>query len=159
MSSLVVSANIRDDKGQLIAELKDNQWSHQARPAIFDRNHTDSALEIRDSKGDIALQVVDFGSDVYVSGVFHCRKGTSWTIFTYRNPSGKLFTIIVGQRPGAEPWPIPPICEYPSDQKLGICPRIASVPRPDPKDTSAYEITQSMDICNKTVNADQTPMR
>src|SRR6267142_2020529 len=46
-----VSANIRNEKGDLIAELRDNEWTHQARPAIFDRNYTDHVLEIRDSHG------------------------------------------------------------------------------------------------------------
>ncbi len=58
----------------------DNEWSHQSRPAIFDRNYTDNAVEIRDSKGDVVLQAVDLGPAIYAAGVLRCRNGVSITI-------------------------------------------------------------------------------
>ena len=43
---LLVSTQIRDETGSLIAETKDNEWKQG--PAIFDRNYTHDVLEIRD---------------------------------------------------------------------------------------------------------------
>jgi hypothetical protein len=56
-----------------VAEIKDNEWSHQPRPAIFDRNYTSNILEIRDAMtGRVSLQLVDLGEAVYIAGLFLC---------------------------------------------------------------------------------------
>jgi hypothetical protein len=67
-------------KGGAIAEIKNNEWSHQPRPAIFDCNYANSSiLEIRDATtGRISLQLVDLGETVCISGTFICSH-SGWT--------------------------------------------------------------------------------
>ena len=112
----------------ILAEMVDNEWSHQSRPAIFDRNYTDNALEIRDSKGDVVLQAVDLGPAIYAA-VCVCRNGVSITIGPDPVGRGGIFDIT---QPGAAPdFHVSPICDYPSEQKLGSCPGISSVKNPE----------------------------
>ena len=75
---MLVSAKLKNERGDLVAEMKDNEWTHQARRAIFDRNYNDNVLEIKDVSGRVALQVADFGEAVELAGVFHCSKDL-WT--------------------------------------------------------------------------------
>jgi len=116
---LLVTAQISDERGGLIAEMKDNEWKHQPQPAIFDRNCTRDVLEIKDKAGKVALQVANLGSTVAVAAVFHCKNG--WTYMA--GPIGGEGSAIELRHPG-EPLQseIPPICDYPSDLHFGSCP-------------------------------------
>ena len=121
---LLVSTQIRNSKGELLAQMVDNEWSHQARPAIFDRNYRDNAIEIKDSAGNVALQVVDLGKTIYLAGVFRCRNGQSLTVGPDPVAGGGLLDIA---NPGVEPeYFLKPICEYPSELHFGSCPGIPS---------------------------------
>jgi len=120
---LIVSTVIRNEKGDLIAELKDNEWALQQQPAIFDRNYTDNLLEVRDNAGNIALQVVDLGNTIHVAGIFHCRNG--WT--TVMGPFGRGAAFDI-RPPGVQAeYKITPICEYPSATHLRSCPGLKSL--------------------------------
>src|ERR1700730_12678125 len=118
---LLVTTQISDERGELIAEMKHNEWKHQPQPAIFDRNYTRDALEIRDKTGRIALQVANLGSTVAVAAVFHCKNG--WTYMA--GPIGGEVSAIELRRP-AQPlqFEIPAICEYPSDLHFGSGPGV-----------------------------------
>jgi len=77
---LLVTTQVRNDRGELIAEMKDNEWKHQPQPAIFDRNYTRDALEIRDKTGKVAIQVANLGNTVDVAAVFIARTvGPIWS--------------------------------------------------------------------------------
>jgi len=91
-AKLYVAAKIRDEKGNLIAELNDNQWFHQVRPGIYDRNYNDQVLEIIGPDGNVVLQVVDLGSAVYVAGFFRCESGWS-TVIGPRNDGATLLDL------------------------------------------------------------------
>ncbi len=118
---LLVTTRIRDASGLLLAEMKDNEWKHLPQPAIFDRNYTADALEIRDRSGKVALQVANLGSTVDVAALFHCVNG--WTYLV--GPIGGAGSAIELRPPGQElQFEIPPICEYPSDLHFGSCPGV-----------------------------------
>jgi hypothetical protein len=118
---LFVSTHIRDGSGSLIAEMKDNEWKHQQQPAIFDRNYTKDASEIRDGTGKVVLQVANIGNSLDLAAIFHCKNG--WTYMV--GPIGGEGSAIELRRPG-EPLrsEFPPICDYPSDRHFGSCPGI-----------------------------------
>jgi hypothetical protein len=142
---LSISTKLFDDKGAELAELDHNAWTHQARPAIFDRNYTDNAFEIRDASGAVTLQVVNLGSAIYFAGVLHCRNGRA-TVFGKGARGGTAWELL---RPGQKPTlTIHPICDYPSTEKLGVCPGIASLPVPT-SDNPDYRFLGSIDICGK----------
>ncbi len=141
---LYVTTKIRDESGDLIAELNDNQWSHQARPGIYDRNYNDHVLEIIGPDGNVVLQVVDFGRAIYVAGFFRCRNAWS-TVIGPGSVGGALLDI----RPPGKPhvYEIPRICEYPSDQKFGSCPGAASIKVPSINDRMMRLLPTGLDIC------------
>jgi hypothetical protein len=112
---MLVSAKLKNADGDLVAEVTNNEWSLQARPAIFDRNYTDNILEIRDTKGRVSLQLMELGDTVYVAGRFICSHDRStYTIL----PDGFLEMRPYGIPISRE---IPPVCEYPSALHLGQC--------------------------------------
>jgi hypothetical protein len=117
---LLVTTRVRDANGSLIAEMSDNEWTHQSKPAIFDRNYTENALEIRDSAGRVVLQVADLGNTINVAAVFHCKNGWTYLVGPLAGGSG------VELRPPGEPLTsqIPTICDYPSELHFGSCPGI-----------------------------------
>jgi type II secretory pathway pseudopilin PulG len=141
---LYVNAKIRNERGELIAELDDNQWSHQVRPAIFDRNYNDHLLEIIGSDGNVVLQVVDFGRAIYVGGLFRCRNAWSTVI----GPASNGAALLDIRPPGkAHIYEIPRICEYSSDRRLGSCPGIASMKVPPAGDQSIRPLPTGLDLC------------
>jgi hypothetical protein len=143
---MLVSTNIRGEKGDLIAELRDNEWTHQLRPAIFDRNYTDHVLEIRDSRGKVALQVVDFGRTIHVAGIFRCKNG--WKVALGPWSNGAVFDI---RPPYAElKYEIPAICQYPSDSNLGVCPGVESLKASVLPEGQAMLLTAPINICTAT---------
>jgi hypothetical protein len=130
---LLVTARVRDTSGSIIAEMNDNEWKHQRQPAIFDRNYTQDALEIRDNTGKVVLQVANLGNTVDVAAIFHCKNG--WTYMA--GPIAGEGSAIELRPPGeALRSEIPPICNYPSDLHFGSCPgierlkKMASGPHP-----------------------------
>jgi hypothetical protein len=118
---LLVTTRVRDSSGGIIAEMNDNEWKHQPQPAIFDRNYTQDALEIRDNTGRVVLQVANLGNTVDVAAIFHCKNG--WTYMA--GPIAGEGSAIELRPPGeALRSEIPPICNYPSDLHFGSCPGI-----------------------------------
>jgi hypothetical protein len=141
---MLVSTKIRNEKGDLIAELHDNEWTHQSRPGIFDRNYTEHALEIRDTRGRVALQVVDFGRTVHVAAIFRCKNGWTVVMGPWTN-GGAAFDL---RPPYMESrLEISPICEYPSDNHFGQCPgadKLKAVALPEGQ---AMLLAAPVDIC------------
>jgi hypothetical protein len=142
---MLVSWKLRNTKGELIAEIKNNEWSHQPRPAIFDRNYTNHILEIRDgTTGKVSLQLVDLGEMVYVSGTFLCSH-SGWTFTVGPSPAGGA--SIQPRPPGVESSiVISPLCQYPSAQHLGQCSSksVESLIKPGYR---AYPIWTPLQVC------------
>jgi hypothetical protein len=120
---LLVTTTIRDTKGQIVAELTNNEWQTN-KNNIFDRNYTDNALEVRDQNGKIALQVVHFGDTIHFAGIFRCRNGFT-NVFCPLPEGGSIIDI---KSPGEESQhSIVPIFEYPSNLHFGSCPGLGSL--------------------------------
>ena len=73
---LFVSAEIRNENVDLVAELKDNNEWALNKNEDYDRNYNDQSLEVRDNPGDVVLQVVDFGDTINLAGVFRCSRNS-----------------------------------------------------------------------------------
>jgi hypothetical protein len=141
---LLVTTTIRDSKGDIIAELKDNEWQVN-KANIFDRNYTDDALEVRDQVGKVSLQVVHFGDTIHLAGVFRCRSG--WTnVFCPLAEGGAVIDI---KPPGVEPeHSILPIFEYPSERHFGSSPGLSSLEKLIIHGSGpAYRMGGALDIC------------
>jgi hypothetical protein len=138
---MLVSTKLKNLKGDLVAEVRNNEWSHQPRPAIFDRNYTDSILEIRDATtGRVSLQLKDLGETVYIAGTFLCSH-SGWT---YTITPGPIMEL---RPPGAAiSQVIPPVCEYPSALHLGQCSsnKAESLIKPD---SPVYPVWTPLQVC------------
>lgn len=148
-NKLLVSTSIRGKEGDLIAELKDNEWQLNRKNAVFDRNYSDIALEVREQSGKVALQVVHLGDTIHLAGIFRCRSGWSTVI----GPAGDHGSRMELKPPGESPsLAIPPICEYPSDRHLGSCPGAKALDRQVIHgDGPAYRMGGALDLCGKAI--------
>ena len=52
-----ISTPVLDRSGKKIANIEKNHWTVVAQPEIWDKNYTDNALEIKDSRGEVVLQL------------------------------------------------------------------------------------------------------
>lgn len=141
---LYVSAKIRSKEGELVAELKDNEWQLN-KGAIFDRNYNDRCLEVRDRFGKVILQVVNFGKCIHFAGIFHCKNSKTFALI----PIGKTGAIMEIRPPGVElEHEIVPICEYPSQHYFGQCPGFDDLKQLiDFSNSGGYRLGGSLEIC------------
>ncbi len=115
-----VSTKVKDREGTLIAELVRNEWSINKNTA-YDRNYSTDALEVRDSTGDIVLQVRAAGDRIQLQGKFYGRNDKGVGIGKMIGPDGKVggcIEITGPERPEMR-LHIEPIFKYPSSQHLG----------------------------------------
>ncbi len=113
---LYVSTELLDPNGNLIAELKRNQW--KVAPSAWDRNYTNDALEIRNPQGRVALQVRLVNDRVQLQGEWWNSSGRGVRLVKSPDPDhpGGLFVFL---KTGNEAPQVQPIFEYPSDLHLG----------------------------------------
>jgi hypothetical protein len=114
--ALKVSAQVRDQAGNLIVELNRNEWKVAPAPNLWDRNYTGQALEVIDSRGTVVLQVRLVSDDAIK------LRGTWWV--TLPPPNGRVqLTLTDGQfifTPSTRSPPvIAQIFKYPSDTHFG----------------------------------------
>ncbi len=113
---LKVSVKIRNKNG-IIAELIKNEWKVNPNN-IYDRNYSVNALEVKDSIGEIVLQVKHVGDKIQFQGKFYDDDGKG--VALGKDPSGKggIIEITGANHPQLE-LKIEPIFMYPSELHLG----------------------------------------
>ncbi|WP_315716481.1 MULTISPECIES: hypothetical protein [unclassified Bradyrhizobium] len=117
-----VSTQIGDADGNVIAEIVRNEWKVSPGRA-WDRNYSDDALEVKDSRGLVVLQVRALPDRIQIQGAWWVDMGfNGWAqLFIFSDPPPErgaklVFALKNGK---GEPPSIPPIFEYPSDLHLG----------------------------------------
>jgi hypothetical protein len=117
---VVLSTVIRDEKGEIIAELVRNEWRVNPHKA-FDRNYAKGAIEVRDATGDIVLQARLQDDRVQLSAKFRDAEGHAVGIGKIRGPDGNVGGAIefTGSAHPRLTLKIPPLFRYPSDLHLG----------------------------------------
>jgi hypothetical protein len=70
-----VSSQIFDREGHLIVELVRNEWKVAPPPRTWDRNYTDDALEVRDGRGLVVLQVRALIDCIQIQGLWWIDMG------------------------------------------------------------------------------------
>lgn len=116
-----ISAKFRNSNGNLVAELIKNEWIHKPLESdlIWDRNYSENALEVKDGKGRVILQVRLKKNIIQLQGVFFDEHGNGCAMYETCDPSnpGGLFNLNVTEKD----FPvINPIFKYPSIKYLGI---------------------------------------
>jgi hypothetical protein len=144
---IMVSADIRNEQGELIAALKDNEWQLN-RDLIFDRNYSDVAVEVRDKSGNVVLQVANLGEITYFAGILRCRTGKVVAIL---NNKGVPWFYLSPGTTLPQDVKIDALFEYPSELHLGSCPGYEKLRAADAAITSAsdgvYALQESVDVC------------
>lgn len=117
----LVSMKIRDQKGNIIAELTENEWSVNKNNSC-DRNYSDRALEVKDQSGDIVLQM-KFDENigrVQIQAKTYDKNGRGFSIGKGNGPDGPGGHIeITGSEHPELKLKIEPLFKYPSALHFG----------------------------------------
>jgi hypothetical protein len=116
-----VSTRIVDGSGNLIAEIIRNEWKVSPTQA-WDRNYSDDALEVKDSRGLVILQVRALPDRIQVQGGWWINMGPpngTRRLWVWKDPTKDGAQFVINPKDDANPIVIPPIFEYPGDQHLG----------------------------------------
>ena len=114
---LMVSTQIRDQSGDLVAELIRNAWKVSPPPKTWDRNYNSDSLEVKNAKGQIVLQVRVFPDRIRILGEWWGQDGMGVRII--RPPGQRSLILILDQRVHPNEPHIEPIFEYPSEAHFG----------------------------------------
>ncbi|MFH1101385.1 MAG: hypothetical protein V1726_05050 [Methanobacteriota archaeon] len=112
---LKISTILRNENGEIVAELKANEW--QVNPnLIFDRNFDDTAIEVINTKGDVVLQADLVERCVKFVGYFYREDG--WQIAVGPSETGGGYIEL--RPPGEEiQMNFDKIFQYPSELHPG----------------------------------------
>ena len=126
------STRVTDENEKVIAEITQNDWKVAPPSGAWDRNYNDDTLEVKDSRGDLVLQVRALPDRIQFQGSWWTDSSpwspaiTQISIVAERiadiTPRGAKLTIIpmVHRIPkGQHPARIEPLFRYPSDLHLG----------------------------------------
>lgn len=115
-----VTVQIRDKTGAIVAEIIRNEWKTAMPPSLWDRNYSHNALEVKDSAGDIVLQIKLEGSRVQLQGRFYNSQGYGIEIVKGIGEDGKIGGLMAFPNPQVPPhFKIHPMFKYPSNSHLG----------------------------------------
>ena len=117
---LLVSTQVRNAQGGLIAEMVRNEW--QVNPAAsFDRNYRRDAIEVKDATGDVILQARLVGDRVQFQAKFRDANGQGVAIGKGVDQNGVVGGIIeiTGHAHPQLLMHIQPMFRYPSSRYFG----------------------------------------
>jgi len=116
---ILVSTQLRDENDKLVAELDKNEW--KVSPTTWDRNYTINALEVKDARGDVILQVHVLPGIVQIQGVWWLNFGINGRrrMVIREIPDGSGGVQINLCAPGQACLQIEPMFKYPSENHLG----------------------------------------
>lgn len=112
-----VSTAVNDENGSKIAEIIRNEWKVSPPPNTWDKNYNNSALEVKNNRGDIVLQIKVLPDRIQVQGKWMISKYKGIALIKAPN-GGALIEVITPQRPYFADK-IEPIFKYPSALHLG----------------------------------------
>jgi hypothetical protein len=124
---LMVSTAVRDNAGNILAELNRNEWKVAPPPKTWDRNYTNDTLEVVNSEGYVALQIRILNNIVQMQGAWWIDLGLpngKRRIVIRETPPEQLqgdygAQIILCVPTDAACGRIEPLFVYPSDLHLG----------------------------------------
>ncbi len=120
---LMVSSQLFDDDGKLAAELSRNDWKVAPPPKTWDRNYTDNALEVKNAKGAVILQVKMLTDRIQLQGEWRSETGDGVQLVKLQDPQtgtwGGGIAIFKKENEALHRRTIKPIFRYPSALHFG----------------------------------------
>ncbi|MFC2061448.1 hypothetical protein ACFLUV_02955 [Elusimicrobiota bacterium] len=113
-----VSSILRNEKGEIIAEIVANEWKVNEENS-YDRNYNTHALEVRDKRGDVVLQVRLVEDKIQFQGKFYDKSGNGIAIVDPESREGIAIMEMTGETNPELKNKIKPIFKYPSELHLG----------------------------------------
>lgn len=116
---LKVSTQVRTRKGELIAELIENEWKVARPPKTWDRNYNKTALEVKDETGNIVLQVRLLSDRIQIQGEWWMDETRGIRLVGTNPKEGGMFAIFGKNYRPENAQKIRPLFRYPSELHLG----------------------------------------
>lgn len=113
-----VSTKIFNSNGSLVAELYRNEWKVAPPPSTWDRNYSDNALEVRDSSGEVVLQVAAVNDRIRLQAIWWIGKDSAIELASTGKGKG---AALITRPPNSNQKliSIQKIFAYPSELHLG----------------------------------------
>lgn len=141
-SGVILTTSVKDREGHQVVAIKKNHWVVYP-PYCSDKNYTSNSLEVKDSTGDVVLQVVLNGSRAYVKGIWRDQFGAGAELVSDENEQQ---ATVISWANGAEERQneqlISPSFIYPSSEHWG-----EKIPRMTVDD---FDLSQNIDVSNRS---------
>lgn len=116
---VLVSALIRNEQGQILAELTRNEWKVAPNPTVWDRNYNDNTLEVKNGAGRIILQVRVLPDRIQLQGEWWSADGKGFRVVSVPGTSGGFVYFFGAKQKPTDPPFVQPLFAYPSDTHFG----------------------------------------
>lgn len=141
-AGVLLTTSVKDRDGHLIVAIKDNHWTVYPQYSS-DKNYTSNSLEVKDSSGEVVLQVVLIGSTALVRGIWRDQFGAGAELFSDENEKASGVTWWAnGAEEKQKEQLISPSFIYPSSQHWG-----ETIPKMTVDD---FDLSQYIDVVNKS---------
>lgn len=118
-----ITTPVLDRSGKKIANVEKNHWTVISQPGIWDKNYTDNALEIKDSRGDVVLQLRFLPDRLQIAAEWRDQfgRGQEWAKCSApgKPASGCIIPWGNAQTELQNEVAIEPIFKYPSSEQWG----------------------------------------
>jgi hypothetical protein len=115
---IYVSISVADSQGNIIAEVRDNEWIKSTR--ALDRNYSSDSFEVKDEKGKVVLQIRLKENVLQFQGILYDPEKSLFWLIAQRERDGRMDGFIEVQEPGKSfSYAILPIFKYPANEHLG----------------------------------------
>ena len=116
---IYVSISVADSQGNIIAEVKDNEWKINPSKS-FDRNYSSDSFEVKDANGKVVLQIRLKENILQFQGILYDPKKKLLWFIAQRERDGRMEGFMEIQEPGKGfRYAISPIFKYPGNEHLG----------------------------------------
>ena len=117
-STLYISVTLRDMDGNIVAEIKDNEWEIN-KNNYFKRNFDSNGFEVIDKSGILKLQIFIREKDlIFIHGVLKDKSG--YIIIAQRDWGGTRHVEMSREEIIKQSEAIPNMFKYPSEKYLGV---------------------------------------
>lgn len=117
-SGVEVSTTIRDREGNVIVQIEKNQWRVAAPPICYDKNFTENALEVKDRRDHVVLQLTLLSDGVRIQAEWHDDFAHGFMVRGNADPNHPWAWELEGPNHVITTL-IPPMFKYPSSEYLG----------------------------------------